>query len=538
MGIDLATLPNDTDKLKHLIAGQQEEYDSQIKKLEGENSRLERNVEILSDEIQLLRHKIFGRSTEKLTEEEKLQMRLFDEAECGIEEGVAEETVEVASYRRRKRGRRPLPASLPRIDVLHDIPEEEKICERGHELTRIGEDTSEQLAFVPAKMRVVRNIRPKYACKICDDISGENGEKAIKIAPPPPQMIPKSMATASLLAHLLVSKFCDALPFYRQEKMFGRIGIDIPRETMCRWAVEVGRKCEPLIELMQREVQAGPLIQMDETPVQVMGESGRANTAKSYMWVIRGGPRGHPVLLYQYHPTRSAEVPLGYLKGYEGYFQTDGYSAYDEAGKQPGIIHVGCFAHVRRKFIDAQKPSKKAGAAEEAINRIAKLYRIEKLLRAMKLSDEQFVARRRQEVEPILKDFLPWLQKKALQVPPSSLLGKAVNYTLGQWDKLVRYLEQAFLTPDTNLVENAVRPFALGRKNWLFAGSPQGAFASAALYSLIESAKANGLEPYWYLNHIFERLPYAATEEDHLRLLPQSARDEGIADPRSPPRVD
>jgi transposase len=255
-----------------------------------------------------------------------------------------------------------------------------------------------------------------------------------------------------LLAHLLVSKFCDALPFYRQEKMFHRIGIDIPRETMCRWAVEVGRRCQPLIELMHQEVRAGPLIQMDETPVQVMGESGRANTTKSFMWVIRGGPRGHPVLLYQYHPSRSAEIPLSYLKGYKGYFQTDGFSAYDEAGKQPGIVHVGCFAHVRRKFSDAQKPTKKAGAAEEAINRIAKLYGIEKHLRAMNLSDEQFVARRKQEVEPILNDFFSWLKKKALQVPPSSLLGKAVNYTLGQWEKLVRYLDGPFLTPDTNLV--------------------------------------------------------------------------------------
>ena len=252
-----------------------------------------------------------------------------------------------------------------------------------------------------------------------------------------------------------------------------------------------------------------------------MGEAGRANTSKSYMWVIRGGPPEHPVLLYQYHRTRSARVPFVYLKDYEGYLQTDGYSGYDDVGSQPGIVHTGCWAHLRRKFSDAQKASKKAGSAEEAIGRIAKLYEIEKRLRALDLPDEDFVERRKKEVEPILEDFHSWVEKKALQVPPSTLLGKAVGYALSQWEKLKRYLDEAFLTPDTNLVENAIRPFVLGRKNWLFSGSPQGAFASAALYSLIETANANGLEPYWYLKDLLERLPHASTEDDYQKLLPQ-----------------
>lgn len=280
MGIDLATIPNDSKKLKLLIVNQEQKYLSQIEKLEKENEQLERKAEILVDEIRLLRHKIFGRSSEKLTEEEQLQMRLFDE---GSEEAQPIETIEVPSYQRRKRGRRPLPESLPRVEVVHDIPEEEKICSCGARLVQIGEDISEQLEFIPAKIWVARHIRPKYTCKACEGASVEDGEKVIKIAPPPPQMIPKSIATASLLVYVLVSKFCDALPFYRQEKIFRRIGIDIPRSTMCRWALEVGRKCEPLIELMHREIRAGPLIQMDETTVQVMNEVGRKNTSKSYM---------------------------------------------------------------------------------------------------------------------------------------------------------------------------------------------------------------------------------------------------------------
>jgi len=524
VGIDLATLPNNIEKLKLFIVAQEQKYLSLMRKLKEENERLERKTEVLSDELELTRYKIFGRRSEKLTEEEKLQMRLFDEAELGSVEERPVETIEVSPHQRRKRGRRPLPASLPREEVVHDIPEEEKVCSCGAPLVRIGEDTSEQLGFVPAKVWAIRHIRPKYACKACDGVNGDEGQKAVKIAPAPPQIIPKSIATASLLAYILVSKFCDALPFYRQQKMFRRIGIDIPRATMCRWAVEVGRRIEPLIELMHREVRAGPLIQMDETPVQVMGEAGRSNTSKSYMWVIRGGPPEDPVLLYQYHPTRSARVPLTYLKGYEGYFQTDGYGGYDDAGSQPGIVHAGCWAHVRRKFVDAQKPSKKAGSAEEAIARIAKLYEIEKRLRSLGLSDEEFVERRKKEVEPILESFHSWLAKKSLQVPPSTLIGKAVGYALNQWEKLERYLDEAFLTPDTNLVENAIRPFVLGRKNFLFSGSPQGAYASAALYSLIETAKANGLEPYWYLRYIFEKLPHASTEDDFRGLLPQNMR--------------
>jgi transposase len=511
VGIDLTTLPNNIDELKALVT-----------KLGEENEWLERKTEVLSDELELLRHKIFGRRSEKLTDEEKLQMRLFDEAEQGSEDERPVEIIEVSPHQRRKRGRRPLPASLPREEIVHDIPEEDKVCGCGAHLVRIGEETSEQLGFVPAKIWVIRHVRPKYACKACEGSGGKEGEKAVKIAPPPVQIIPKSVATPSLLAYILVSKFCDALPFYRQEKMFRRIGIDIPRGTMCRWAVEVGRRCESLIELMHREVRAGPVIQMDETPVQVMKEPGRPNTSKSYVWVIRGGPPEHPVLLYKYHPTRSARVPLAYLEGYRGYLQTDGYAGYDDVGSQPGIIHAGCMAHVRRKFTDAQRPTQKAGSAEEAIARIAKLYKIEKQLRALDLPDEEFVERRRREAEPILVSFHSWLTEKSLQVPPSTLIGKAVGYALSQWEKLVRYLDEPFLTPDTNLVENAVRPFVLGRKNWLFSGNPQGAYASAALYSIIETAKANGLEPYWYLRSIFKKLPHASTEEDFCKLLPQN----------------
>ena len=298
----------------------------------------------------------------------------------------------------------------------------------------------------------------------------------------------------------------------------------------------VAEVCQPLINLLQEKVVSGPVINIDETTVQVLNEPGRDPTTKSY--ALPAGDPQKNILLYQYHPTRSAKIPLAYLKGYEGYLQTDGYSGYDDVGCQPGIVHTGCWAHVRRKFSDAQKPSKRAGSAEEAIARISKLYEIEKRLRALELPDKEFVERRKKEVEPILEDLHSWLEKKSLQVPPSTLLGKAVGYNLSQWEKLEKYLDKAFLTPDTNRVENAIRPFVLGRKNWLFSGSPQGAFASATLYGLIETAKANKLEPYWYLRHIFERLPHAVTEDDYRKLLPQNEHLDGPPTPSPIPGVE
>ena len=289
----------------------------------------------------------------------------------------------------------------------------------------------------------------------------------------------------------------------------------------CRWAAEAALKCGPLIEIFLEQIRAGPVIQMDETRVQVMNELGRADTTLSYMWVMRGGPPEAPLLLFRYHPSRSASIPLQYLSDYKGFLQTDGYAGYGEVGSLPGIIHAGCFAHVRRKFDEAAKASKNVGSAHEAMGRIGKIYRIERDLREQRLSPEEFVAERKAQVLPILQDFKQWLDAKALQVPPSLLLGKAINYAIGEWPKLLRYLDSPHLTPDTNLVENAIRPFVIGRRNWLFSGSPRGAHASATLYSLIETARANGVEPYRYLRYLFTKLPLAYSREDYLALTPQ-----------------
>jgi len=483
--------------------------------LRQENSYLSSRAAALEEQLRLLRNKIFGRRSEQMSAEE--QARLFNEAELPPTAAQQPEaSVEVAAHRRAKPGRKPLPADLPREEVIHDIPEEEKLCSCcGAPLVRIGQDTSEQLEIVPARMKAIRHIRPKYACKKCE------AAQSMKIAPVPAQIIEKSIVTPGLLAFILVAKFCDAIPFYRQEKQFARIGVELSRADFCHWAMEAALKCDPLIEIFIEQIRAGPVVQMDETRLQVMNELDRANTTLSYMWVMRGGPPEKPVILFRYHPSRSASIPLQYLGDYKGFLQTDGYEGYAEVGALPGIIHVGCWAHVRRKFDEAAKASKNAGSAHEALGRIAKIYRIERDLRAQKLSPAEFLQERKQQVLPILEDFRRWLEVKVSQVAPSVLLGQAVKYARTEWPKLLRYLDSPYLTPDTNFVENFIRPFCVGRRNWLFSGSPRGAHASATLYSLIQTARANGVEPYRYLRYLFTKLPLAQSREDYLALTPQ-----------------
>jgi transposase len=503
MGGEVATLPTDVGELRHLVAA------------------LQKEVAVLHDELRILRHRIFGRRSERYSPEEQKQSGLFDEADgqqAATPQEATQAVIPVAAHSRAKPGRRPLPADLPREEVVHDIPEEEKRCSCGQPLVRIDEEASEKLDIIPAQLKVIRHIRPKYACPNCE---GHGSEHPVKCAPMPPQLIERGIATPGLLAFILTSKFCDAVPFYRQERQFERIGIELPRGDFCNWAVQVGRRCDPLMQIFLDEIRAGPAVQMDETRLQVMKEHGRADTAQSFMWVLRGGPPEKPVIVYRYHPTRSASVPLEYLRGYTGFLQTDGYDGYEEVGALPGVTHVGCWAHARRKFDEAAKASKNGGSAHEAVGRIAKLYAAERELRALQLPADEFLTRRKTKVLPILESFKGWLDSKATQVLPSALLGKAIGYTLNEWSKLVRYLYSPYLTPDTNHIENAIRPFVVGRKNWLFSGSPLGAHASATLYSLIETAKANGIEPYRYLRYIFAKLPLAKDREDFLRLTPQ-----------------
>jgi transposase len=371
---------------------------------------------------------------------------------------------------------------------------------------------SEQLDIVPAKIQVTRHIRKKYACD-CG--------KCIKTAPLPAQPIPKSMASPGLLAHITVSKYQDALPLYRQETILQRIGVDIPRATLANWMSKAGSLVQPLINLMQDRLLHHDIMQMDETTVQVLKEPGKKAQSKSYLWLQRGGLPENPVVLFHYDPGRGAGVAKRLLAGFTGYLQTDGYDGYNAAVAENHLIHVGCMAHARRKFseaIKAQGKTKKRGKAHRGLTLIQKLYKIEK--QARKLTPEKRHQHRQRYAKPVLDEMRVWLDQSLPQVPPSSATGKALHYLHNEWDKLIRYLDDGRLEIDNNAAENAIRPFVIGRKNWLFSDSVKGVTASANLYSLIETAKANGLEPYAYLRYLFAELPKAETVDAIEALLP------------------
>ena len=516
MNLDISNLPENIEDLKSIVL----EYHSLVEDYHEE-------IEYLKEQIRVLKACLFGRKTEKTPSRVPAdQKSLFDMPEP---EDVADQTeeIEVKPHKRSKPGRKPIPEDIPREEVVIDIPEEEKTCTCGAELVRIGEEVSEKLDIIPAKVKVIRTIRPKYACKRCEGSSSEE-EPSVKVAPAPPELIPGSIATAGLLAYILTSKFVDHIPFYRQEQQFLRLGVEISRTNMANWAMKVSDACISILNLMKESLLDGRYIHIDETTVQVLKEPDRAATTKSYMWVFKRGDPEKPVLIHEYHPTRSGEVAQSFLSGYQGYVQTDGYSGYDFLDYTEGIEHIGCWAHARRKFIEAKKgrTGKKAGSADIALAYIQRLYRIESKARDM-LPEERYRLRQK-ESRPILEDFYKWLKKRSGQVPPKGLIGKAIGYTLNQWERLTGYLKDGILSMDNNAAENAIRPFVVGRKNWLFSGTPEGAEASALLYSLIETAKANGLAPYAYLRYIFSKLPLAKTLEDYEALLPWNLSQKAI----------
>jgi len=471
----------------------------------------------LQEQVALLRRKLFSPKSERSPEDDDSpQLAMFNEAEELVEaapEAAAEETEEETVAPAKRRGRRKsLPANLPRVEIIHELPEHELTCECGCRKRVIGEETSEQLEIIPMQVRVIRHIRKTYACKAC--------EAAPVTADKPAQLIEKSLASPSVLAMLLTAKYADGIPLYRFEKMLSRHGVDVPRQTLARWVIQCAEHLQPLLNLMRDTLLDYPVLHCDETRLQVLHEPGRDPTAQSWMWVQSGGPPGKPVTLFDYSTSRAQDVPLRLLDGYRGYLMTDDYAGYNAVALQDGIERMGCWAHARRKFVEAQKvqPKGKTGRADMALNLIGKLYGIERELKAS--SDAERHEARQQRSQPILAQLKAWLDKTQPHIAGQTALGKAVNYLASNWNRLVRYIEAGHLPIDNNRAENAIRPFVIGRKNWLFSDTPRGATASAQVYSLIETAKANGQEPYAWLRHILERLPTASSVEDYETLLP------------------
>jgi transposase len=536
---DPAVLRGIIGELLGQLADAQQEREAQQRELATQTAALqerEQRIEQLLEYIELLRRKRFGPSSDRVAEG---QLALFDEAElealiealegdlaAAAKESLPKDTA--TQEPKRKPVRRPLPAHLPRVEHVLDLSEEEKAA-MGGDWVAIGYDVSEQLAVIPRQYYVVAYKRTKYApCN--DEVPG--AEAGVKIAPRPAQILPKSIAHSSLAAAIVTAKFVDAIPLYRQEKGFARDGIELSRQTMAGLLIQLGQRLTPVAEAMQRLLRQGRVVHIDETRLQVLREPGREAEQHSYMWVFCGGPPGQPVIWFHYAPSRAGAVPRQVLLSQTDppgadppdrppgfYLQSDGYAAYNALAAQPVVLgHAGCWAQVRRKFADAAAARKKPGAAHEMLAHIARLYAVERAIRGHDPATRAMV--RTERSRPILDTVKAWLDAKVRKTLPKGLLGKAIEYALGQWPLLTTYLADGHLEIDNNRAENAIRPFVVGRKNWLFSGSPRGAQTSALLYSLIETAKANGLEPWAYLNHLFEHLPTARTPAAVAALLP------------------
>ena len=483
-------------------------------------------IELLRERIRLLQAKLFMPKSEQLKHLVSAdQLALFDEVESKAQpaEDDEDEKEELVLKPRRKRGPKPISADIPRREILHDLSEEDKICDCGCVRTPIGEDISEELEYIPAQLEVLRHIRPRYVCKRCEK-AHEPDNKPVQ-APAPIRMIPGIMAGPGLLAHTITAKYADGMPFYRLSKQTRRLGLEISRATMSNWAKAIALRLTPMWHMLLEEAKTRSWLQVDETYFQVHKEEGKTNQSLSYMWVVRAGPIKKPIIVYKYDPTREARVALELLKNYQGLVQTDAYAGYNFLATHAGIHHAGDWDHVHRKFAEAvrarsKKSPGKLTYAERALRTISKLYKVEKEVRLGDQDPASIVAIRQEKARPVIEAFETWLRDLQPKTPEKSLLGKAISYTLNIWPRLLVYLEEGDLPISTTYVENSIRPFAVGRKAWLFCGSPRGAEASAVIYSFIETARANGWEPFAYLDYLFRELPKANTENDVHALLP------------------
>ena len=481
---DEQSLPNDIEQLKAMLLAERKQSAEQAARLV-----------FLEEQFRLAQQQRFGSSSEG----HPAQGDLFNEAEAELDaiEDIKESTPIQA---KKKPVRQKLPKDLEREVIIHDLREDEKTCDCcGKPLHKMGESRSEKLEFIPAKVKVIEHVRLKYSCRTCEK---EGISTQVKSAPVPPSPIPKGFATPSLLSQIITSKYQYALPLYRQESLFKQYGITLSRKTMSEWMMKCSELFKPLYEKLQKILLQQNVIQADETTLNVINE----DKAKCYMWLYCTGSDAPVqsslpnIVLFDYQSGRAGQCAVDYLDGYSGYLQVDGYAGYEKTN----ATLVGCWAHARRKFKEAEiaQPKGKTGKANIALSHIQKLYRLEIQLKD-KTTAQKYQSRQ-EKAKPLLAQFYQWLEKAS--VPPKTALGKAIQYCKNQWHKLIRYIEDGDLNIDNNRAERAVKPFVIGRKNWLFSNTANGAKASAMHYSLIETAKANGLVPFDYLTHCLEQL--------------------------------
>ena len=459
-----------------------------------------------------------------------IQRSFFDEAEVlatgfpaspvFLDLPKDQETTTVPAHERKKPKRKPFPDHLKRVEIVHDLQESEKVCPTdGHTLHEIGREVLEEVEFIPAQINISRHVTIKYGCRACEEF-------VIK-ASLPERIIPKSFASPSLLAHIAVAKYQDALPLYRQENIFSRHQIDLSRTTMAEWMIKVGTALQPLVNQFYEDILESPVIHCDETPVQVLKINGEPTTKTSYMWVVGTWGPDKNIVCFDFAASRSGQTASKLLCGYQGFLQVDGYGGYNDlVSREPLVTRVGCMAHVRRKFVSyldtIPKDARSTHWVFYLIRTIGKLYAEEAQIRS--LSNDDRKAARLVKCKPILELLKKEIDHHAASVAPQSVLGKAMAYAVHEWKNIENYLEHGQCEVDNNKIENAIRPFAIGRKNWLFSDSDRGAVASANIYSAIETAKANGKNPEHYLRKVFENVEKLKTADGIESLLPYNAK--------------
>jgi len=487
---DLDTLQ--VDALKAIILAQQ------LQLLSNDNE-----IEHLKLLVAKLRRMQFGRRSEKATRQiEQLELQL-EELEANRAEVTAQTESQPSaqdassSAKTPDRRRRPLPDHLPR-EVHTHMPAVDNCPDCGGALKKLGEDASEVLEYVPASFVVIRHVRPRMCCGKCDTILQ---------APAPSRPVERGLAGPGLLAHVLTAKFCDHLPLFRQSDIYAREGIDLERSTLAKWVGDSSKLLTPLVEALRRYVMAAEKIHGDDTPVPVLAPgNGKTKTGRLWTYVRDDRPAGSqdaPAAWFAYSPDRRGEHPQQHLAKFQGILQADAFAGFDKLYKDGTIQEAPCMAHIRRKFYDLVE-AHQSPIAIEAVERIAALYAIEKEIRGRPPEVRQKV--RSEKARPLLDAMRTWLEESLTKLSPKSVTAGAIHYALNLWSAMVRYCDDGRIEIDNNAAERALRAIAIGRRNYLFAGSDAGGERAAAIYSLIASAKLNGMDPEAYLRYVLERI--------------------------------
>jgi transposase len=495
--------------------------------LEKENTALKARVQELEalnnwymEQLKLSRQKQFGQSSESSKRDDLEQLNLFNEAEADRQPFVAEPEVETISYQRKKNRRGENIKSLPVEVIEYKLPEDEQACPKCGDLLHImSKEVRKELTIVPAKVKVIEHVNYVYSCRNCEKT---NIETPIITANAPKALLPKSMVSAELMAYIMSQKFVNAMPLYRQEQEFKRLGVTLSRQNLSNWVIKGAALLSPLLTKLKKELLTRNLLHADETTLEVLCEPNRPAQTISYMWLYRtSGDTDHPVVLYDYQEGRSGRFAKEYLTGFSGYLHTDGWHGYHKL-EESGVTLCGCWAHAKRKFHEAlvgavtKQPDSKEAVGLAYCNQ---LFSIEK--KAEKMTPKERHELRQKEAQPILEEFYKWIEACWSNTLPQSLLGKALTYAQNQKKYLTTYLADGRIEISNNRAERSIKPFVIGRKNWLFCNTPGGATSSAAVYSLIQTAIENGLNPQPYLEHVFRQIQYPDTL-DIEKMLPWS----------------